>query len=154
MPHIHPDIDFTVSAAIVFDRRVLLVDHPRYAVWLTPGGHVELNEDTDQALLREIHEETGMGVSDIEVISERGGVSNGDGKPLWVPRWMNIHPANPPHRHIDLMYLIRAKSDRIILDRAEHNDIRWFADKELEDASITMFPDTRWYAREAIKLLS
>ena len=155
MPHIHKDIDFTVSAAIVFNGKILLVDHPRYGVWLTPGGHVELTEDTDQALLREIREETGLQENDIEVVSERVDPDDaGKAKPLWVPRWMNIHPANPPHRHIDLMYLVRAKTDRIALDRAEHNDIRWFGDEELQDAKLPMFADNRWYAREAIRLLS
>lgn len=155
MPHIHSDIDFTVSAAIVFDRRVLLVDHPRYGVWLTPGGHVELDEDTDQALLREIREETGLEEPDIEIVSERIDPDNaGDSKPLWVPRWMNIHPANAPHRHVDLIYLVRAKTDRIALDRTEHNDIRWFTSDEVGDPKLRMMADGRWYAREAIRLLA
>lgn len=155
MPHIHSDIDFTVSAAIVFDKRVLLVDHPRYGVWLTPGGHVELDEDTDQALLREIREETGLEEPDIEIVSERIDPDNaGDSKPLWVPRWMNIHPANSPHRHIGLIYLVRAKTDRISLDRVEHNDIQWFTREELSDPKLRMFADSRWYAGEAIRFLA
>ena len=155
MPHIHKDIDFTVGAAVVFDKKVLLVDQPRYGAWLMPGGHVELNEDTDQALLREIQEETGLAGSDIEVVSERIDPDDaGDAKPLWIPRWMSIHHANPPHRHIALIYLVRAKTDRVELDRDEHNEIRWFAAAELNDREFPMMADGRFYAREAIKLLS
>lgn len=155
MPHIHPDIDFTVSAVIVFNKRALLIDHPRYGLWLLPGGHVELDEDTDEALLREIREETGLAGRNIEVVSERIDPDDaGDSKPLWVPQWMNIHPANPPHRHIGLFYLVRAKTDRIVLDRAEHTDIRWFTSDELTDPKLRTMADGRWYAREAIRLLA
>lgn len=154
MPHIHEAIDFTVGAAIVHRGKVLLVDHPRYGMWLMPGGHIELTEDTDEALLREIREETGLRPDDIEVIAERVRPDDaGDAKPLWVPRWMNIHPANPPHRHIRLIYLVRAKTDRIALDGKEHNDIRWFTSDEMNDPSISMMPDGRWYVREAIRIL-
>ena len=155
MPHIHEDIDFTVGAAIVHQGKVLLVDHPRYGMWLMPGGHVELTEDTDEALLREIREETGLGPYDIEEMVERVDPDEaGDTKPLWVPRWMNIHPANPPHRHIGLIFLVRAKTDRIALDHGEHDDIRWFTNDEVHDPKFAMPPDSRWYAREAIRILS
>lgn len=154
MPHIHEAIDFTVGAAIVHRGKALLVDHPRYGMWLMPGGHIELTEDTDEALLREIREETGLGPDDIEVVAERVDSDDaGDTKPLWVPRWMNIHPANPPHRHIALVYLIRAKTDRVKLDDGEHREIRWFAPADLEDTSLAIPPDARWYALEAIRIL-
>ncbi|OHA09562.1 MAG: hypothetical protein A3A44_01665 [Candidatus Sungbacteria bacterium RIFCSPLOWO2_01_FULL_60_25] len=155
MPHIHKDIDFTVGAAIVHQGKILLVDHPRYGMRLMPGGHVELTEDIDQALLREIREETGLGPDDTEVVAERIDPDDaGDAKPLWVPRWMNIHPANLPHRHMALMYLVRAKTDRVKLDGDEHQEIRWFAPRDLGDSSLAIPPDVRWYAREAIRILS
>lgn len=154
MPHIHKDIDFTVGAAIVYRGKVLLVDHPRYGMWLMPGGHIELTEDTDEALLREIREETGFGPDDIEVVAERIDPDDaGDTKPLWVPRWMNIHPANPPHRHIGLIYLVRAKTDRVTLDGGEHREIRWFSAEEVRNFDLAMMPDGRWYTLEAIHIL-
>lgn len=155
MPHIHPDIDFTVGAAIIHQSRILLVDHPRYGLWLMPGGHIELDEDTDQALLREIIEETGLREEDIEIVSSRVDPDDaGEAKPLWVPHWMNIHPANPPHRHIALIYLVRAKTDRVVLEEREHKSIRWFTSDEVGDPKLAMMPDGRWYAREAIRILS
>lgn len=154
MPHIHKDIDFTVGAAIVHQGKVLLVDHPRYGMWLMPGGHVELTEDTDEALLREIREETGLGPDDIEVVAERVDPDDaGDAKPLWVPRWMDIHPANPPHRHIALAYLVRANTDHVMLDAGEHREIRWFTAEELGDPALIVPTEARWYAREAIRIL-
>lgn len=60
MPHIHERYDFVVNAFIVFNNKVLLVHHPKYDKWLPMGGHVELDEDPEEALFREIEEETGL----------------------------------------------------------------------------------------------
>ena len=63
MPHLHELYDFVVSAFIVHDDKVLLVHHPKYDKWIPMGGHVELDEDPETALFREIEEETGLEVS-------------------------------------------------------------------------------------------
>ncbi|MBL6884095.1 NUDIX hydrolase [Candidatus Poseidoniaceae archaeon] len=39
--------------------RVLFVEHPERG-WEIPGGHVEFEETPDDALLRELYEETGL----------------------------------------------------------------------------------------------
>lgn len=153
MPHIHKDIDFTVSAAIVHDGKVLLVDHPRYGYWLLPGGHVELDEDTDQALLREIAEETGLQLKDIEVLAERPEIgSDNEAKSLWRPQWMNIHKAGEHHRHIGLWYLVRAKSGQVRLDEKEHKAVKWFSAEGISNPSLRTPSHDRHYALEAIRL--
>ena len=44
------------------DQRVLLVrfEFPTTTVWATPGGGMEPDENTEQALRRELHEEVGL----------------------------------------------------------------------------------------------
>lgn len=153
MPHIHNLIDFTVAAFIVHDHRVLLVDHREIGQWLSPGGHVELGEDTDQALLREIREETGFTLSDIEILAERPVVESGTAKSLYRPHWVTIHRINDQHRHLVLAYLVRAKSDQVHLDADEHNAIRWFSAAELDDPELRILADVRFYAHEAIRLI-
>ena len=59
---------FTSSALIIKDSKVLLVYHKKLDVWLYPGGHVEEYENPDEALLREVKEETGL---DIRIISQK-----------------------------------------------------------------------------------
>src|SRR5687767_9813032 len=56
MAHIHEKIDFTVAVFIVQDARVLLVHHRKLNKWLPIGGHIELEEDPEQAALREAQE--------------------------------------------------------------------------------------------------
>jgi len=52
-----------VSAAIVHDGRVLIVRRaqpPAYGLYTLPGGGVELGETLEQAVIREVREETGL----------------------------------------------------------------------------------------------
>lgn len=67
MPHIHDKYDFVITVFIVYKDKVLLVHHPRYDKWIPMGGHIELDEDPEQALFREIKEETGL---EVEIFSE------------------------------------------------------------------------------------
>lgn len=62
MPHIHEKIDMVVDVFIVHNGRVLLRKHDKYHTWLGPGGHIELDEDPNEAALREMQEEAGLGV--------------------------------------------------------------------------------------------
>jgi len=152
MPHIHDLIDFVVNVFLVRNGRVLLVDHRELGTWLPPGGHIELEEDTDQALLREIEEETGLTPHDIEIVAERPEL--GGAKSLWAPRWLNIHSIKDRHRHIALLYLARAKTDQVRLADREHRDIRWLSSLELDDPAFNTPADIRFYGKEAIRLLS
>lgn len=152
MPHIHEQIDFTVSALIVCDGRVLLVHHRGLGVWLPPGGHVELAEDTDTALFREIAEETGLQPDDLELV--------GDQKPdvrgaLIAPRWVNIHAiGDRGHRHIALMFVFRSRTDQVKLADGEHYAIRWFSESDLDDPNLPLVAETRWYANVALRTVS
>lgn len=60
-----------VVGALIFnpDDKVLLVkSHKWQDHYAVPGGHVEMGETTQQALVREIQEETGLEVTDLEFI--------------------------------------------------------------------------------------
>src|SRR5687768_12739478 len=97
MPHIHDLIDFTVVAYIVHNGKVLLIDHKKSKMWLAIGGHVELNEDPDQALLREIQEECGL---EVEIVGERQSFQDPNVKSLIPPLYMDIHTITETHSHI------------------------------------------------------
>ena len=129
MPHIHELIDLTVSAYIFFEDKVLLMHHKKLNTWLQPGGHVELDQDTDEALFAEVKEETGL---DIEVLAERAPTTPTEHeKPLLRPTFVDIHWINDVHRHLNLSYICRAETDEIQLAEAEANDLRWFTREEV-----------------------
>ena len=61
-----------VGGVVVKDGRVLLArrgKEPLYGRWVVPGGTVELGETLEEALVREMQEETGLGVEPVEVLT-------------------------------------------------------------------------------------
>lgn len=150
MPHIHEKYDFIVTVFIVYGGKVLLVNHPRYNKWIPMGGHIELDEDPEEALFREIKEETGL---EVTILSERPPVASPGTKFLLTPSYLDVHEANAPHKHISLTYFAKAKTDAYILS-TEHDAIKWFSTEELEDSIYDLTPSVRFYATEAIRMAS
>jgi 8-oxo-dGTP diphosphatase len=62
-----------VSAAIFRDGRVLIVRRgkPAHGVYTLPGGGVELGETLEQAVIREVREETGLDIEPLELAGYR-----------------------------------------------------------------------------------
>lgn len=148
MPHIHDKIDYAVAVFVVRHERVLLVHHRQLNMWLPVGGHVELDEDPEQAALREAREESGL---DVELIGERPPVSFPGTCPLIAPRFMDIHRISPTHQHIGLIYLARARPGEIRCATAEHHDIRWCAARDLDGLRPRLNDAVRWYCLRAIQ---
>ncbi len=133
MAHINEKIDFTASAYIVFEDKILLRNHEKYSLWLAPGGHIEINEGIIEALYREVKEETGLEVTIIG--SEEKKYEDGSSD-LPLPMVINRHFTNENHEHIDFMYLVRAKSDQINPAEGEMSDAKsfqWFNKQQLQD---------------------
>jgi 8-oxo-dGTP pyrophosphatase MutT (NUDIX family) len=148
MPHIHEKIDFTVEAFVVHDSRVLLIFHKQLQKWLPLGGHIELDEDPEQALFREVKEESGL---DIEVLAEKPNVAFEEKKLLYTPNYSDIHDISATHRHVGLVYFAKAMSDRIRLAPDEHEQICWFTEDDLENSDFAIMPDIKFYTKEALK---
>jgi ADP-ribose pyrophosphatase YjhB (NUDIX family) len=147
MPHIHEKYDFTVGCFIVYESKVLLVNHPRYDMWLPPGGHIELDEDPEEALFREIKEETGL---DVEIIASKPELKIPNTKYIYIPAYISVHDANPPHKHIGLTYFARAKNANH-LKSDEHTEAKWFSKAELDSEKYELPPEVAHFAKEAIK---
>jgi len=101
-------------------------------MWLPPGGHIGKNETPDEAVVREVQEETGL---DIELYRKEELVRNKSGNviaQLAVPFYANVHIAGD-HNHACLYYLCATQSDHVMLSK-ESTGYRWVTPAELADA--------------------
>lgn len=145
MAHIHERIDFTASVFIVQDNRVLMHLHKKTGKWLQPGGHIELDEDPNQAAIREAKEETGF---DIELIGGTQLPHLRDAKSDIVPpKFLNRHHFNETHEHVDCVYFARIIDGELTPE--EGVDIRWFSREELDSISLPSY--IRAYALQALE---
>ena len=147
MAHIHEKIDFTVAIFVVRDGRILLVHHRKLNKWLPLGGHVELEEDPEQAALREAREESGF---EVELLGGRPPTTGPGTRALIAPRFLDIHRINETHEHIGMMYWARPKSGDLALAAGEHHDIRWCAITDLDGLKPPLSAAVRWYCVQAI----
>jgi 8-oxo-dGTP diphosphatase len=66
-----------VSAAIFRDGRVLIVRRgrpPAHGLYTLPGGGVELGETLEEAIIREVREETGLEIVPLELVGFRQAI--------------------------------------------------------------------------------
>ncbi len=159
MAHIHEKIDFTVAIFVVHDGKVLLIHHRKLDKWLPMGGHIELDEDPEQAALREAKEESGL---DVELLGERPPTTGPGTRALIAPRFLDIHRINETHEHIGLIYWAQPKNDGAHgvtrpnpeLAVEEHHDIRWCSAGDLDTLQPPMSDAVKWYCRSAIREIS
>ena len=154
MPHIHDKIDFTAEAFIVHKNKVLLRKHDKYKIWLSVGGHIELDEEPNEAVIREVKEEVGL---DVELFWKENYplIQRDQYKELIPPEFLNIHKINDTHKHISLVYFAKSKTDKITQSENEKSDeCKWFTKEELEDAKYQIGEQIKIYALSALKSLS
>ena len=159
MAHIHEKIDFTVAIFVVHEEKILLIHHRKLDKWLPLGGHIELDEDPEQAALREAKEESGF---DVELLGERPPTTSPGTRALIAPRFLDIHRINETHEHIGMIYWARLKKGgargatrpTAELAAGEHHDIRWCSISDLEKLSPPMTDAVKWYCHQAIEEIS
>lgn len=153
MPHIHYLIDFTVEVFIVHKNKVLLRKHDKYKIWLSVGGHVELNEDPNQAALREVKEEVGLDVVlDASLLPTR---EQDDTTDLIPPYYLNKHDPLPHHQHVTFVYFATANTDKIseMVEREKTDACRWFTKAEII-ANPEIKPNIKYYSLRALEKLA
>ena len=151
MPHIHEKVDFTVEVFIVHNNKVLLRMHDKHKIWLSVGGHIELDEDPIQAALREVKEEVGLDINISESLKIPGD-ENYTG--LINPKFLGMHNVNENHKHIVFVYFATTDTDKIADSISEHerSETCWCNKEEIEKMDLR--PNIKFYALEALKELS
>jgi 8-oxo-dGTP pyrophosphatase MutT (NUDIX family) len=145
------DRDFVIAAYIVKDSKVLLIHHRKLDMWLPPGGHIDPDELPDDAVLREVLEETGLEVS---IVSDQDSYPYSDVRLLARPHHVQLELIDEAtgHEHIDLVYFCRPVRGSLLLNQEETNAIRWFSSEDLLAAEIR--PNVRLMGSKAIDQLS
>lgn len=158
--------------------KVLLIKHKKLGTLLPVGGHIELDSadaDPDAALIREVREETGLilwpndGRTDPDTpysayvyqVAEQDRFradcrlldrqENNEVRQHWVPWALETHlfPPVPGHKHLCLVYLIYALTEKITLEAAAHDSIAWYSVADLVKAQVRS--KIMLYGRRAIK---
>jgi len=151
MPHIHEKIDFTAEVFVVHNNKVLLRKHDKYKVWLSVGGHIELDEYPNQAAAREVKEEVGLTVK----LFGQAHVDNdeNDYKELVPPMYLNRHRISPSHEHVTMVYFATSNTEELVLSSNEKSDeCRWFTRQEL--AGLKLRKNVAFYANKALDALA
>lgn len=127
---------FTASAIILDEQdRILMHFHKKLQMWLYPGGHIEENEEPQEALLREVFEE--VGVTPTIISCQIQGHKPLDLDPASVaelPAPLTLLCEKIPektggwHWHLDMIYLCILPADLI---NAE-DEFKWLTVSEIE----------------------
>lgn len=145
------DRDFTASAFIVDNDRVLLMKHAKLGMWLQPGGHVEEREMPHETARREAREETGVRIAiheDFVPMTSPDESSN-----LPEPFSINLHRIEDGHYHCDFGFLALKSDEDEATHADEHEGLRWFSREELRGGDHEMPAQTRETALDALSYL-
>ena len=154
MSHIHDKIDFTSEVFVVYQNKVLLRKHDKYGIWLSVGGHIELDEDPNEAAVREVKEEVGLDIQlyrmfEIPIFIE-GGYHE-----LIPPVFRNRYRINETHEHVTDVYFARAFTDELILSEKEKSEeCRWFNSQDLNNKKLEIKDSVKFYAKTALEFLT
>lgn len=156
MPHIHEKIDFTAEVFIVHRDTVLLRMHDKYKMWLSVGGHIELDEDPNEAAIREVKEEVGLDVTLVDDLRPFKK-DTPQYRELIPPKYMNRHypGGSGGHEHITLTYFARSSTDAIAIPHGHERsaEIKWFTREELEENAYGIDETIRLHALRALNEL-
>jgi 8-oxo-dGTP pyrophosphatase MutT (NUDIX family) len=148
MPHIHDKIDFTAEVFVVYRDKVLMRLHEKYGIWLSVGGHIELDEDPNQAAIREVKEEVGL---DIELYDTREYFGYEKKQELIAPVSVNRHRINDTHEHVSFQYFARSSTD-VVIPEKETDVWKWCTLSDLD--ALNLDPQVSFYARKALQVLT
>jgi len=131
----------TVSMYLVSnDNKVLLIFHPKFNVWLPPGGHVEDGESSWNALRREMLEEVGYNIGD-------GIVHKVDSRATQIqsPFFVQLEDhGNGKHVESQLFYEVLRNTPK--LSSPENLEMRWWSIGDILDSK-EVFDNTKCHIK-------
>ena len=105
---------------IMRDDEVLLQNRRDEGLWDLPGGFMELGETLEECARREVLEETGLAVGELELVQ----VQSGETYAYTCPNGDQVHP-------VTAVFRSRVFSGQLAADGQEGVDVRFFSRTEL-----------------------
>jgi 8-oxo-dGTP pyrophosphatase MutT (NUDIX family) len=155
MAHIHTkpgQVDHTVEVFVVCGGKVLLRKHDKYGIWLSVGGHIELDEDPNQAALREVKEEVGLDIKLHQPASFQRTTDESI-EELIAPFFSYRHQVNDTHNHVTYVFFATSQTQNV-KPESSNDEWHWFDEKELKDNKHGLREQIQRYALNALKTLS
>lgn len=115
--------------------KVLLIqrgNEPFKGCWAFPGGFMDMDETTEQCAIRELEEETGLKVSELQQIGAYSKVDR-----------------DPRGRTVTIAYLIRIDAPVAVVGQDDAAKAEWFSMKALPPLAF----DHEEIMRDAIKII-
>lgn len=116
MTQLYPEA--TVGALVVNSKGEVLIVRSRkwYDKYTVPGGHIELGESAEDAIRREVKEETGLDAEPVELLIVQQAI---------YPKHFYKH-----EHYLFMDYVLEAKSSEVKLDMRELQDYVWIKPEE------------------------
>ncbi|MEK7132716.1 MAG: NUDIX domain-containing protein [Patescibacteria group bacterium] len=151
-PHIHEKVDLTAEVFVVYRDKVLLRMHDKYHFWMSVGGHIEIDEDPNQAAVREVKEEVGLDVilwsGNKKLVPESDKYIE-----LIPPVGINRHRVSLTHEHITMIYFATSATDKVVpeFDDDRSDEWKWCTKEDLK--KMDLLPNIKFYAELALDTL-
>lgn len=131
------------------NRKVLLTWNKNLQTWIPVGGHIDPGETPEEAVVREVAEETGF---EFEFVSPHKKEDYGNVR-LMKNHLVQIE--NVPHhnKHMNFIFYGRCTKYDETSSTDEDEKLRWFSEKELAEEKSDFLPSVWDKAVDAIKIV-
>ena len=121
--------NYRVCAIIISNNKILAMHDERSPYFYLPGGRVKFGETAEEAASRELFEEIGLTVGNMELFT----VCSGEEQHFCYPNGDEVHI-------VDTVYVSKDFSGQIVFEESEVLDAQWFAFDQLPE---NIMPSTR-----------
>lgn len=132
----HIPLSLCSAGVIIIDKnkRVLLQHRTDNNTWSIPGGIIEPGENVEEAAKREVHEETGLTVDELQLFNIYSGEEQ-----------HYIYPNGDEVYFINIVFITKMFQGKTVADGEESNEVRFF---EIDNLPKEITPTNREFLKE------